>query len=159
MKLPTVLSGILGLKSLAVEVTARLFREAATQTMGETFEDATISVGPLSRFKFCQFRKCNFEWDGEAIDARTKIFLSCNFDECDYGIPVEAFIAHSFGATIDGQYMARLTREQALEEAVRRIHHQDPSLTEQCLDPSSQAEREQLAQWVHAEYRKILMDA
>ena len=159
MQWPTVLNRLFGLKSLAVEVTARLFPEDATQIVGETFADATISVGPLSRFKLCQFSKCSFVWEGEDIGDKAKLFLSCNFDDCDYGMPVDEFIAYTFGSTVNRQYMPRLTREQALEEAVRRIHQRQPTLTEQCLDPSSQAEREHLAQWVNAEYRKILMDA
>jgi hypothetical protein len=159
MQWPPVLSGLFGLKSLTVEVAARLFREGTTQIVGQTFDDASISVGPLSRFKLCQFNRCSFVWEGEDIGEKAKLFLSCNFESCDYGMPVEAFVAYTFGSTIDGQYMPRLTREQALEEAVRRVHQQQPALTEQCLDPSSQAEREHLAQWVNAEYRKILMDA
>jgi hypothetical protein len=74
-------------------------------------------------------------------------------------MPMEEFVAYTFGSTIDGRYMPRLTRQQALEEAVRRVHLRQPTLTEQCLDPSSREERERLAQWVSAEYRKILMDA
>lgn len=159
MKWPTALSGLFGLKSLTAEVAARLFPEGAPQIVGETFEDATISVRPFSRFKLCQFRNCTFVWEGTAIGEKPKLFLSCDFQDCDFAMPVEAFAAFTFGSTINGQYMPRLTREQALEEAVRRVHQQQPALTEQCLDPSSQAEREHLAQWVSAEYRKILMDA
>lgn len=159
MKWPTALSGLFGLKSLTVEVAARLFPEGTPQIVGETFVDATISVRPLSRFKLCQFNRCTFVWEPKAIEKPAKLFLSCNFGDCEYGMPVEEFIAYTFGSTINGQYMPRLTREQALEEAVRRIHQRQPSLTEQCLDPSSQAERERLAEWVNAEYRKILMDA
>jgi len=159
MKWPTVLSRVFGLKTSPVDVTARLFPEGVTQFVGETFTGVSVSAGPLSRFKLCQFDKCCFVWEGEAIGDKAKIFLSCNFDDCDYGIPVNEFIAYTFGSTVNGQYMPRLTREQALEEAVRRIHQRQPALTEQCLHPSSQAEREHVAQCVSAEYRKILTDA
>jgi hypothetical protein len=159
MKWPIALSELFRLKSLAFDVTARLFPEAATQVMGESFADATVSVGPLSRFKLCQFSKCTLVWEAGTTEAKAKLFLSCNFDDCDLGMPVKEFIVYAYDSTIDGQYMPRLTREQALEEAVRRVHQRQPALTEHCLDPSSQAEREHLAQWVSAEYRKILMDA
>jgi hypothetical protein len=159
MKWPTALSGVFGLKSLVTQVRARLLPKTVTQVVGEVFEVDTISVGPFSRFKLCQFDKCTFRWEGDDIRRKAKIFLSCNFDDCDFGVPVEEFIAYTFGSTIDGQYMPRLTPQQALEEAVRRVHQRQPTLTQQCLDPSSQAEREHLAQWVNAEYRKILMDA
>jgi hypothetical protein len=159
MKWPTALSGLFGLKSLTVEVAERLFPESTTQVAGETFVDATISVTRHSRFKLCQFHKCTFVWEGEAIGQETKLFLSCGFDDCDFGMPVDAFVGYTFASTFNRQYMPRLTREQALEEAVRRVHQQQPALTEQCLDPSSQAEREHLAERVNAEYRKILMDA
>jgi hypothetical protein len=159
MRWPTALSGLFGVKSLAIEVRARLFPKVVTQIVGEIFEAITVSVAPLSRFKLCQFSKCTLVWDDEVISDNTKLFLSCNFDDCDFGMPMEEFVAFTFGSTINGRYMPRLTRQQALEEAVRRVHQRQPSLTEQCLDPSSQAERERLAQWVSAEYRKILMDA
>ena len=159
MKWPTALSGAFGLKSLVIQARARLFPNVATQVVGQVFDADTISVGPSSRFKLCQFSQCTFQWEGDAADEKAKIFLSCNFDECDFGVPVEAFIVHTFGSTIDGQYIPRLTPRQALEEAVRRVHHRQPALTQQCLDPASEAEREQLAQCVNAEYRKILMDA
>jgi hypothetical protein len=159
MKWPTPLSGFFGLESLVIQVRARLFPEVATPVVGEIFDATTISVARLSRFKLCQFSKCTFAWEGEEINEKTKIFLSCNFDDCDFGMPTEQFVAYTFGSTINGQYVPRLTRQQALEEAVRRIHQRQPTLTEQCLDPSSRAERERLAQWVNAEYRKILMDA
>ena len=158
MKWPTPLSGLFGVKSLAIEVKARLFPKVITQIVGEIFEATTIAIAPSSRFKLCQFSKCTFVWDGEVGD-NAKPFLSCNFDDCDFSMPMEEFVAYTFGSTIDGRYMPRLTRQQALEEAVRRVHQRQPTLTEQCLDPSSQVERERLAQWVSAEYRKILMDA
>jgi hypothetical protein len=159
MKWPIALSELFGLKSLALDVTARLFPEAPTQIVGESFADATVSVGPLSKFKLCHFSKCALVWKAGVTEAKAKLFLSCNFDDCDLGMPVKEFIAYAYDSTINGQYMPRLTREQALEEAVRRVHQRQPMLTEQCLDPSSEVEREHLAQWVSAEYRKILMDA
>jgi hypothetical protein len=164
MKWPTALSELFGLKSLASEVTARLFPEPPTQIVGETFADATISVGPLSKFKLCQFRQCTLVWeagvlDAEADGAKPKLFLGCNFDDCDHGMPVQEFIAYAYDSTVNQQHLPRVTHEQALEEAVRRVHQRQPALTEQCLDPSSQTEREHLAQCVSAEYRKILMDA
>jgi hypothetical protein len=155
----TSLSGLAGLKSLMAQIRSRLFPEDVTQVVGEVFDTATISVVPIFRFKLCQFTKCTFVWDDDATDDQEKIFLSCNFDDCDFGVPLEEFISYTFGSTIDRQYMPRLTPQQALEEAVRRVHQRQPVLAQQCLDPSSQVEREHVAQWVKAEYRKILMDA
>lgn len=159
MRWPTVPGGLFRLKALTAEVAARLFPGNETQIVGQIFEDVTISVEPLSRFKLCQFSHCSFVWEDAAVETRPKLFLSCNFDDCDYGMPAEAFFACTFGSTVNQRQVARLTPEQALEEAVRRIHQRQPDLTEQCLDPASWAERECLAQWVSAEYRKILMDA
>jgi hypothetical protein len=159
MKWPIALSELFGLKSLAFDVTARLFPEAPTQIVGENFTDAAVSVGPLSKFKLCHFTKCTLVWEAGVTEAKARLFLSCSFDDCDLGMPVKEFIAYAYDSTIDQQYMPRLTREQALEEAVRRVHQRQPALTEQCLDPSSQAERERLAEWVNVEFRKILMDA
>lgn len=159
MQWPTELSGCFGLKSLVTQIRARLFPAVAAQIVGEVFEATTISVAPDSRFKLCQFNKCTFVWEGAETGEPAKIFLSCNFDDCDFGLPTEEFIARTFGSTINQQYRSRLTPEQALEEAVRRVYQQQPTLTEQCLDPASEAEREHVAQWVQAEYRKILTDA
>ena len=159
MQWPPQLSGRFGLKTMVTQIKARLFPPAPAQIVGEVFEATTILVAPYSKFRLCQFNKCTFVWEGEETGEPAKIFFSCNFDDCDFGLPMEEFIARTFGSTINQQYRPRLTPEQALEEAVRRVYQREPALTEQCLDPAAEVEREHLAQWVHAEYRKILMDA
>jgi len=159
MKWPTPLSGLVWRTVIGDRGQSTAFPQSCHADCGEIFELPPFRSNLLARFKLCQFSKCTFVWDGEVIGGNAKLFLSCNFDDCDFGMPTEEFVAYTFGSTVDGRYMPRLTRQQALEEAVRRVHQRQPTLTEQCLDPSSQAERERLAQWVSAEYRKILMDA
>jgi hypothetical protein len=159
MKWPNVLSGFSGLKPLMTEVAGRLFRENTMGVFGETYEDKTILVEPFASFKLCQFTRCCFQWEAEDNARPTKIFSDCNFDDCDFGMPVAEFLAFAYGAIIDQQLQLQLTRQQALEEAVRRIRRSHPLLTEQCLDPSCRDERQYLAQWVSAEYRRIIAEA
>jgi hypothetical protein len=74
-------------------------------------------------------------------------------------MPRHEFHAFATDPTISETPKPRPTRQQALEQAVKRYYQQRPITTGLCLDPSFPIERQQLAEWVRAEYRKIMDEA
>ena len=51
-----------------------------------------------------------------------------------------------------------LTRQEAIDEAVRRVQHLRPFLVESSLNPSNDRARELVAGWVRAEYWRIMSE-
>ena len=156
---PGGLTDFFDLKPLMMKIVGRFFLESSFRVFGETYEDRTILIDPISSFKLCHFVRCRFKWEGEDIGEPTKIFFSCNFDDCDFGMLLKEFLAYAYASTIDQESQLQLTRRLALEEAVRRIRRRHPHLTAQCLDPCCRDERQFIAQWVSNEYRNIIAEA
>jgi hypothetical protein len=52
----------------------------------------------------------------------------------------------------------RMTREEALEMAVRCVYERRPNAAQLCMDPSFTMEREQFAESIREEFRKIIGD-
>jgi hypothetical protein len=97
-------------------------------------------------------------WDEAGVSQDKKVFLKCNFDGCDFGMPRDDFLAFTQAAVVNVTIQSRVALQQAIDEAVRRYYRQRPTRTARCLDPSNQSEREELAEWVRAEYRKIIAE-
>jgi hypothetical protein len=51
-----------------------------------------------------------------------------------------------------------LTRQEAIDEAVRRFRRRRPTMVELSLDPSHEKLRQQVVEWVRTEYRTIVSD-
>jgi hypothetical protein len=51
-----------------------------------------------------------------------------------------------------------VTRQDAIDEAVRRFRRQRPVLVELCLNPSNENVRQQVVEWVRTEYQRIMAD-
>jgi hypothetical protein len=157
MKWPPVLKGFLSAKSLAVKTgRGRRTDEAIPAAQaGVLFEDKTVAVSCHSRFEDCHFRNCAFLWAGKASGWQTRIFVNCTFDDCDYGVPIVEFLAFTHGGGVKTKSDQRLAHQQIVDEAVRRLHIERPFLVELSLCPSHEKARQQVADWVRAEYQKI----
>jgi hypothetical protein len=53
---------------------------------------------------------------------------------------------------------SRVTRQEAIDEAVRRYRRQRPLLVELCLNPSHEKVRQQVVDWVRTEYQRIIAE-
>jgi hypothetical protein len=51
-----------------------------------------------------------------------------------------------------------VTRQEAIDEAVRRFRRQRPVLMELSLNPSHEKVRQQVVDWVRTEYRRIMAE-
>jgi hypothetical protein len=51
-----------------------------------------------------------------------------------------------------------LTRQEAIDEAVRRFRRQRPVLIELSLNPSHENVRQQVVDWVRTEYQRIMAE-
>jgi hypothetical protein len=51
-----------------------------------------------------------------------------------------------------------VTRQEAIDEAVRRYRRQRPLLVELCLNPSHETVRQQVVDWVRSEYQRIMAE-
>jgi len=157
MRWPPVLRGLLGAKSQATDSgQGRPSKDAVP--VGQFLEDKTVAVSCHSLFEDCHFKTCRFLWAGRAAGWREKIFLNCTFEDCDFGMPVAEFLAYTVGGVINTGESQSLTRQQAIDEAVRRLQRERPFLMELSLRPSHQKAREQVAEWVRAEYQKIMAE-
>jgi hypothetical protein len=58
-------------------------------------------------------------------------------------------------ASAQGQCM---TRQEAIDEAVRRYRRQRPALVELSLNPSHERVRQQVVDWVRMEYQRIMAE-
>jgi len=150
MFFPGLKNGLLGTKYPASEA-----RRSSTMA-GRVFEDATVAVSCHSRFVCCEFRNCEFLWAGRSAGWRAEVFLDCTFDNCRLGMTVTEFVGFTRDPTI---LVRHSTRQEALELAARRYCQHRRETARRCLDPSFADERQHLAEWVRAEYRRILDDA
>jgi hypothetical protein len=117
------------------------------------FENRTIAVSFNSRFGNCHFKNCEFVWAGRAAGWRAAVFRDCIFDDCELGMPSAEFASYMVGGAIN---VSPPTRQQVIDDAVRRYYRRRPSAVARCLDSSNIWERHQLLAWVRAEYRKVL---
>jgi hypothetical protein len=51
-----------------------------------------------------------------------------------------------------------MTRQEAIDEAVRRFRRRRPVLVKLSLDPSHEKVREQVVEWVRTEYQAIMSE-
>ena len=51
-----------------------------------------------------------------------------------------------------------VTRQEAIDEAVRRFRRQRPALVELSLNPSHERVRQQVVDWVRMEYQRIMAE-
>jgi hypothetical protein len=51
-----------------------------------------------------------------------------------------------------------MTRQEAIDEAVRRYRRQRPALVELSLNPSHEKVRQQVFDWVRTEYQRIMAE-
>ena len=51
-----------------------------------------------------------------------------------------------------------VTRQEAIDEAVRRFRRQRPVLMELSLNPSHEKVRQQVVDWVRTEYQRIMAE-
>jgi hypothetical protein len=51
-----------------------------------------------------------------------------------------------------------VTRQEAIDEAVRRFRRQRPALIELSLNPSHEKVRQQVVDWVRTEYQRIMAE-
>jgi hypothetical protein len=51
-----------------------------------------------------------------------------------------------------------VTRQEAIDEAVRRFRRQRPALMELSLNPSHEKVRQQVVDWVRTEYQRIMAE-
>ena len=155
-----LLSRLPGLGPSKTDAVARGRLTEQTPVVAEqSFKNRTIAVSLNSRYNKCDFERCTFLWAGKASGWQAKVFVNCNFNDCNLGIPRDVFRTFAHDPVITETLKPRLTRQQALEQAVKRYYQQRPILTGLCLDPSFPVERQQLADWVRAEYRKIMDEA
>jgi hypothetical protein len=152
------LSGLMGSKSSPVEAVSQASSMERPSVIAAIFENKTVKITNRSRFELCHFMQCKFLWDEAGVGRDTKIFLSCNFDDCDFGLPQDAFLAFTQAAIVNGTTQTRQVLQQAIDEAVRRFYRRRPTRMALCLNPSNQSEREELAKWVRVEYRKIIAE-
>jgi hypothetical protein len=117
-------------------------------------ENRTVAVSCHSWFEQYQFKNCDFLWVGISAGSNAEIFVSCRFDDCNFAMPVAEFLAFTRDSVIN--VLRRRTKQEALDEAARRYCQHDRALAGRCLDPSYSAERQEIMDWVLAEYRKIL---
>lgn len=59
---------------------------------------------------------------------------------------------------IDPNQRQYVTRQEAIDEAVRRFRQQRPVLIELCLNPSHEKVRQQVFDWVRTEYQRIVAE-
>jgi hypothetical protein len=118
-----------------------------------------ISVFPTLRYHDCSFDKCTFLWAGKADILKAKVFFNCIFKDCDFGMSDMVFRGFTEGAVVNRGSRPPFTRQQAIDEAVRRFYRRRPILTEVCLHPAFDIERQQLVDAVSAEYRKIMAES
>jgi hypothetical protein len=135
---------------------SRQSRSGTTPVVTRRFEATMIQVSLTPRYESCQFVKCTFLWSGRAALWRAKVFLDCTFDDCDFGMPDNEFLAFAEGAVVNRSAKVKLTRQQALDEAVRRYRQRTALPTGPSLDSSSDVERQQLLGHIREEYRKIV---
>jgi hypothetical protein len=152
------LSGLISPKSSAAEIASRDPSSDKPSVIAAIFENKSVMITNRSRFELCHFIKCKFLWDEAGVSQDKKIFSNCNFDGCDFGMPREDFLTFTQAAVVSATIQSRMALQQAIDEAVRRYYRQRPTRTARCLDPSNQSEREELAEWVRAEYRKIITE-
>jgi hypothetical protein len=60
--------------------------------------------------------------------------------------------------TFDPEQRQCVTRQEAIDEAVRRFRRQRPMLVELCLNPSHEKARQQVTDWVRSEYQRIMAE-
>jgi hypothetical protein len=60
--------------------------------------------------------------------------------------------------TIDPEQRPCVTRQEAIDEAVRRFRRQRPILMELCLNPSHEKTRQQVVDWIRSEYQRIMAE-
>jgi hypothetical protein len=147
MFFPGLKNGLLGSTHQAPET-----RRSSVIT-GRVFEDTTVAVSCHSRFVCCEFRKCEFLWAGRSAGWRAEVFVDCRFDDCRLGMTVAEFVAFTRDADI---LVRHPTRREALELAARRYCQHSREAAGRCLNSSFADERQQLVEWVRAEYRRIL---
>jgi hypothetical protein len=147
MFFPGLKNGLLGTRYPETET-----RRSSAIT-GRAFENTTVAVSCHSRFVCCEFRNCAFLWAGRSAGWQAEVFLDCRFDECRLGMTVAEFVAFTREAEI---LVRRPTRQEALELAARRYCQHSRESAGRCLDQSSPDERQQVAEWVLADYRRIL---
>lgn len=152
------LSGLMGPKPSPAEIVSRDSSVDIPSVIAAIFENKTVNITNRSRFELCHFIQCKFVWDQASVSHDRKVFLNCNFDGCDFGMPQNDFLAFTQAAVVNVTNQSRMALQQAIDEAVRRYYRQRPTRTARCLDPSNQSEREELAEWVRAEYRKIIAE-
>jgi hypothetical protein len=157
---PPVLRALLGSKFAANEGDRGhpLKDDDLAVPAGSLFEDKTVAVSCHSRFADCHFKRCEFLWAGKASGWQKKVFLDCTFEDCEFGMPVVEFLSYTTGGAINTDRGQGLSRQQAIDEAVRRLHHQRPFLVELSLRPSHDKAREQVIDWIRAEYQKIMAE-
>jgi hypothetical protein len=51
-----------------------------------------------------------------------------------------------------------MTRQEAIDEAVRRFRRQRPALVELSLNPAHERVRQQVVDWVRTEYQRIMAE-
>jgi hypothetical protein len=117
------------------------------------FENRTIAVSFNSRFGNCHFKNCEFVWAGRAAGWRAAVFRDCVLDDCELGMPRAEFASYMIGGAIN---VSPPTRQQVIDDAVRRYYRHRPDAVARCLDSSNIWERHQLLAWVRVEYRKVL---
>jgi hypothetical protein len=59
---------------------------------------------------------------------------------------------------IEANHSQCLTRQEAIDEAVRRFRRQRPVLVEMSLNPSHENVRQQVLEWVRTEYQRIMAE-
>jgi hypothetical protein len=61
-------------------------------------------------------------------------------------------------AAIESNERQCLTRQEAIDEAVRRFRRERPVLVELSLNPSHEKVRQQVVDWVRTEYQRIMAE-
>jgi hypothetical protein len=59
---------------------------------------------------------------------------------------------------IESKQVQGVTRQEAIDEAVRRFRRQRPVLVELSLNPSHEKVRQQVVDWVRTEYQRIMAE-
>jgi hypothetical protein len=61
-------------------------------------------------------------------------------------------------SVIESKQAQCLTRQEAIDEAVRRFRRERPVLVELSLNPSHENVRQQVVDWVRMEYQRIMAE-
>jgi len=145
------MNGFLGAKCAATK-TPRLLTVAE-----RLVENRTVAITCHSWFERYQFKKCEFLWVERSAGWKAEIFVGCQFYHCQLGMPTADFLTFTRDSVVN--VARRLTRQEVLDQVARRYFQQNRAVAVCCLDPCCAAERQQLVNWVRAEYRRILDDA